>query len=294
MQRLLEAGCRVRALYRKTPVLSRESNNAVVWVAGCLEDTDSLMRLLAGADAVVHCAGRVRGIDGSDFNVVNIDGVARLVQAARRMHPVPRLLSFSSLAAREPHLSPYAASKRLGEQVLKAEGANLPWVVVRPPAVYGPGDRETAPILRWMSRGIAPLVANEKTRFSMIFAADLAEAVIALLEQPVWKGQIYELHDGQPGGYCWREVIDTVSLLTGRPVHGFKLPAVLVRSLADLNLTAAKILGYAPMLTPGKVRELTHSDWTADNAVICRETGWAPSTPLQEGMRRTLTCLLSE
>jgi nucleoside-diphosphate-sugar epimerase len=61
--------------------------------------------------------------------------------------------------------------------------------------------------------------------------------------------------------------------------------------LAGLNLRAARVLGYAPMLTPGKVRELTHSDWTADNAAICRKTGWAPVTPLQEGMRRTLACL---
>ncbi|MFO7494564.1 MAG: NAD-dependent epimerase/dehydratase family protein [Desulfobacterales bacterium] len=291
MQRLLQAGCRVRALYRISGRHDHPPQNPVVWVPGCLEDTDSLARLMTGADAVVHCAGRVRGVDEKAFNLVNGDGVARLVRAAGRLHPAPRILSLSSLAAREPHVSPYAASKRLGEQLLSAGAARLSWVVLRPPVVYGPGDRETAPLLRWMSRGIAPLVADEKTRFSMIFAEDLAEAVIALLQQPVWKGQVFELHDGHRGGYCWREVIETVSRVTGRPVRGFRLPRILVRSLAGLNLRAARALGYAPMLTPGKVRELTHSDWTADNAAICRKTGWAPVTPLQEGMRRTLACL---
>lgn len=290
-QRLLQGGFRVRALYRANRRQSLRLRAPVVWVPGCLEDTDSLARLLTGADAVVHCAGRVRGIDEKAFNQVNVDGVTRLVRAAGRVHPAPRILSLSSLAAREPHVSPYAASKRLGERVLSAEAARLSWVVLRPPVVYGPGDRETAPLLRWMSRGIAPLVADEKTRFSMIFAEDLAEAVVALLEQPVWQGQVFELHDGHRGGYCWREVIETVSRVTGRPVRGLRLPRSLVRSLAGLNLRAARALGYAPMLTPGKVRELTHSDWTADNTAICRKTGWAPITPLQEGMRRTLACL---
>ena len=291
MQRLLQGGFRVRALYRKTGCRNHTPQNPVVWVPGCLEDTDSLARLLTGADAVVHCAGRVRGLDEKAFNQVNVDGVARLVRAARRLHPAPRILSLSSLAAREPHVSPYAASKRLGEQVLSADAARLSWLVLRPPVVYGPGDRETAPLLRWMSRGLAPLVADEKTRFSMIFAEDLAEAVVALLEQPVWQGQVFELHDGHRGGYCWREVIEAVAQVTGRPVRGLRLPRSLVKFLAGLNLTAGRAFGYAPMLTPGKVRELTHSDWTADNAAICRKTGWAPMTPLQEGMRRTLACL---
>jgi nucleoside-diphosphate-sugar epimerase len=291
MRRLLNAGFAVRALYRTADHPDRRWPNAVTWVPGCLEDTDSLTRLLTGANEVVHCAGRVRGVDGHEFNQVNVTGLARLVRAAGRLHPAPRILSLSSLAAREPQVSPYAASKRLGEQVLAAEAARLSWVVLRPPVVYGPGDRETVPLLRWMARGIAPLVADEKTRFSMIFAEDLAEAVVALLQQPAWQGQVFELHDGRQGGYCWREVIEAVSQATGRTVRGFRLPRPLIRSVADLNLRTGRAFGYAPMLTPGKVRELSHADWTADNAVICRQTGWAPRITLLQGVRRTLACL---
>ena len=291
MRRLLQAGYAVRALYRPPAHPDRRRQNTVTWVPGCLEDTDSLTGLLTGADAVVHCAGRVRGVDGHEFNQVNVTGLGRLVRAAGRLHPAPRILSLSSLAAREPQVSPYAASKRLGEQVLAAGAAPLSWVVLRPPVVYGPGDRETAPLLRWMSRGIAPVVAGETTRFSMIFAEDLAEAVVALLMLPAWHGQIFELHDGRRGGYCWREVIEAVSRVTGRTVRGFRLPPTLVRSVAGLNLRAGRAFRYAPMLTPGKVRELSHADWTADNTAICHQTGWAPRITLPQGMRRTLACL---
>lgn len=291
MRRLLRNGFALRAMYRPAGRPQRRSQNGVVWVPGCLEDTQSLARLLTGVEAVVHCAGRVRGLEEREFNLVNVAGLARLVRAAGRLHPTPRILSLSSLAAREPQVSPYAASKRLGEEVLAAEAGRLSWVVLRPPVVYGPGDRETVPLLRWMARGIAPLVADEKTRFSMIFAEDLAEAVVALLQQPVWQGEVFELHDGRRGGYCWREVIEAVSQATGRTVRGFRLPRPLVRSVADLNLRAGRAFGYAPMLTPGKVRELSHTDWTADNAAICRQTGWVPRITLPQGVRRTLACL---
>jgi nucleoside-diphosphate-sugar epimerase len=288
MQCLLQAGFAVRALYRPAGRPDRGSQNAVAWVPGCLEDTDSLTRLLTGVDAVVNCAGRVRGVDDREFHLVNVAGLERLVRAAGRIHPTPRLLSISSLAAREPQVSPYAASKRRGEEVLAAQAGRLSWVVLRPPVVYGPGDRETVPLLRWMARGIAPLVAGERTRFSMIFSEDLAEAVVTLLMLPAWRGQIFELHDGRRGGYCWAEVIEAVSRVTGRAVRGIRLPPTLVRSVADLNLMAGRAFGYAPMLTPGKVRELSHADWTADNAAICRQTGWAPRITLPQGVRRTL------
>ena len=103
---------------------------------------ESLRRLVDGADAVVHCAGVVRGADQADFERVNVDGVARLVRSAAEQHPKPRFLLVSSLAAREPGLSQYAASKRKGEAALASESDGMPWAVIRPPAVYGPGDRE--------------------------------------------------------------------------------------------------------------------------------------------------------
>ena len=292
MRRLVGAGRRVRALYRQPlPPRSCAGDGAVEWVRGSLEDRDSLERLLDGVEAVVHCAGRVRGVDGSHFNGVNIDGVARLVHAARQVHGSPRFLAVSSLAAREPHLSPYAASKLGGERVLAAESGSLSWVALRPPAVYGPGDREIAPVLKMMVRGIAPAVAPQSARFSMIFVEDLVEAMIALLEQPVWKGQCFELHDGQPGGYCWADVIRTVSRITGRPVLALGVPRIVLRSLARMNVVGARLFGYAPMLTPGKVHELIHPDWTCTNENLSRETGWTPRTFLPDGLRQTLACL---
>ncbi|MBL0715269.1 MAG: NAD-dependent epimerase/dehydratase family protein [Desulfosarcina sp.] len=289
--RLLSAGFQVRALYRKTNTAKRVQDKSVNWVPGRLEVLSSLGRLLTGAEAVIHCAGCVRGAEWRQFKQVNTDGVARMVRAIKKMHPSPRFLLLSSLAAREPRLSYYAASKRQGEEILKNAGGNLEWTILRPPAVYGPGDREIAPLLRLMRKGFAPQASSESAKFSMIYVDDLAAAIIAVIAQKVWPQSILELHDGRPDGYDWREVVQTVSRVVARPVYRVKVPYLLIRSAAVINVWASRIMGWAPMLSPGKVRELGHEDWTCDNEAIIRETGWRPSTSLEEGMRKTLVYL---
>jgi nucleoside-diphosphate-sugar epimerase len=204
------------------------------------------------------------------------------------MHPSPRFLLLSSLAAREPKLSYHAASKHLGEEILKTQGGGLEWVILRPPAVYGPGDREIAPLFKWMCKGLAPQATPREARFSMIYIDDLTEAIAALMAQTKWDGSIFELHDGRTGGYDWGEVVQTVSRVIERPICRFRLPHLLIRSIAVFNLGAARVMGYAPMLSPGKVRELEHKDWTCDNNPIIKATGWHPQTPLGVGIEKTL------
>jgi nucleoside-diphosphate-sugar epimerase/acyl carrier protein len=265
-----------------------ESEDRIEWIRGSLSDADSLKRLVRGVSAVVHCAGAVRGGSAEPFNRVNVEGVARLVQAAQQMHPAPRFLLISSLAAREPRLSFYAASKRQGEAVLQSAAGAMPYTVLRPPAVYGPGDRELLPLLLWMRRGLAPMVGGPQARFSLMFVADLAAAVQRALEATDLKPGPFEIHDGRPGGYAWVDVMAAMAAISGRRVRGLRIPHPVLAAAAAANLGLARVIGYAPMLTPGKVRELTHPDWVGDNAAFTRATGWAPRVDLEEGLRRTL------
>lgn len=287
-RRLVAAGLKIRALTRTTSDRSPLAELSIEWVEGVLEDADSLRRLVCGAEAVVHCAGAVRGATQDDFKRLNVDGVARLVHAAGKQHPLPRFLLISSLAAREPDLSFYASSKRQGEAVLAAQAGPMQWAAFRPPAVYGPGDREMLPLLRWMARGFAFVLGSGNSRASMLYVDDLAEAVLKWLEAAHFPEAVFELHDGQPDGYSWQDVIDTVGNLAARRVRCVPVPFIVLNALAELNQRTARVLGYAPMLTPGKLRELRHPDWVCDNAAITRETGWIPRVSLKEGLRRTL------
>jgi nucleoside-diphosphate-sugar epimerase len=286
-RQLIKAGYRVRSLVRSVKRAGCLPDDGVDLVTGSLEDSASLKSLVHGADAVVHCAGVVRGATQEQFDRVNVEGVRRLLQALESQDTPPRLLSLSSLAAREPRLSFYSMSKYKGEQVLIKEAHRVVWDVLRPPAVYGPGDREMLPLFRAMARGIAPVPGAAHARFSMLFVADLAEAVLAWLQSDSAGSGIYTLDDGREGGYDWRDVAAIVGQVCRRRVRLLRVPAWALDIPARLNRRVSHLFGYAPMLTPEKLRELRHTDWVCDHAALHAATGWQPQVRLEEGLRRT-------
>lgn len=278
----------VRALARPTSNRKHLAGMGIHWIEGGLDDLEVLRRLVDGVYAVVHCAGIVRSPTFSRFIHVNSHGVARLVKAASEQHPAPRFLLVSSLAAREPCISPYAASKRQGEEALAVGAGHMSWAAFRPSPVYGPGDKEMFPLFRWMYRGIAPVPAPASARFSMLYIKDLVDAIIQWLDSDSTQKRTFELHDGQPDGYGWEDLIHIIARLRRGHVYSVPVSPCILDWLAGLNALRARLTGYAPMLTRGKVRELRHSNWVCDNSDLIRETGWMPHISLEEGLRHTL------
>jgi nucleoside-diphosphate-sugar epimerase len=233
---------------------------------------------------VVHGAGAVRGNSQADFDRVNVAGTANLLQAVTAQAEPPRLVLLSSIVAREPGLSWYSRSKREGEALL-GQYPMLRWVVLRPPAVYGPGDREMLPIFQWMHRGIALVPGSPEARNSLIHVSDLVCAIESCLHSEAALGQTLPLCDGRENGYNWHEMAAIASELWSRRVRLFAVPRWLLDSVARVNSLIAGITGAAPMLTPPKLRELRHENWVVDNRDITDATGWTPLVELMEGLR---------
>jgi nucleoside-diphosphate-sugar epimerase len=250
-------------------------------VTGDLARVATWRELLAGCDAVIHLAGVVRGRRAADF-AANWTWVDAFTAAAATGQPW--LLFVSSLVAREPALSPYAESKHAAERRL---GSYRRACILRPPAVYGPGDRELAPLFALLGRRIALVPAAPRARFSLLHVDDLCAAMQALLHvRPA--GQTLSISDGTPGGYGWDDLARTAATLTGRAPHRLVLPATLLRLLAHGNLAASACAGRAPMLTPGKVNELLHADWTCGDEHVRSLTGWEPRVGLADGLAMEL------
>jgi nucleoside-diphosphate-sugar epimerase len=241
---------------------------------------------VAGTDVVIHCAGSVRGATLEQFSRVNADGAARLAGIAQR-EGCARFLLLSSLAAREPGLSPYAASKRAGEKGVAQAAGTMTWAAFRPPAVYGPGDKEMLPLFQLMARGVAPVFGSENARFSLIFAPDLAQAIVAwsLNEEP--PPGIFELDDGKNNGYGWLDITETITALTGRPIRMLRIPSSVLSIPAAVNWLLGRYLNRTPMLTPGKIRELRHPDWVCHPNPALAAVGWRPQHSLVEGLAAT-------
>lgn len=285
IERAARSGFRLRVLAREPSRLPPLPSGADV-TTGDIADPVALGHLVAGADAVVHAAGSVRGATRAQFDRVNAAGSRACARAAQAAG-VPRFLQISSLAAREPGLSHYAASKRAGEEEALALANDLAVTVIRPPAVYGPGDREMLPLFRLMAKGYAPVFGRKDARFSLLFVTDLADAVVSWAGAATAPTGVFEPDDGTPGGYDWPRVCETVAGLTGRPVRSLRLPAALLALPAGFNALAGRLSSFAPMLTPGKVRELRHPDWVCDTGGIIDALDWQPAFDLRAGLLET-------
>lgn len=286
-RRLSDRGFSVRALVRSSRKASLPALVGTEIVVGDLANQESLQNLVTGADAIIHCAGNVRGATQAQFDDVNVEGTRNILRAIKSTAITPRLLAISSLAAREPQLSFYASSKRRAEQVLHDEGSDVPWTILRPPAVYGPGDRELLPLFRLMSRGIALTAGPPSARFSMLFVEDLSAAVIAWLLGDIVTEGTYAIDDGQPRGYDWHDVSRIVSRLCGRKIRVVQTPSWLLDIPAWVNSRLGITFGTSPMLTPQKLRELRHNDWVCDGTEFQQTFDWEPIVQLEKGLRST-------
>jgi nucleoside-diphosphate-sugar epimerase len=271
---LARHGWKLRLLMRRwTPLPSLPGVEAeIVW--GDLADEASLTRLVAGAEAVIHAAGLIKARRPAEFAAVNRDGTSRVSALA----PDVPFLFLSSLAAREPQLSPYAASKRAAEAVVARRSGR--WLTVRAPAVYGPGDRETLTYFRMAKHGFALQPDRPDARLSLIHVEDLAEALAGSLDRSVEPG-VYEIDDAHVGGYSHADMASAAAAAFGRTIRAIRVGRGLMTTVALFNT----LRPGAQILSTDKVRELFHPDWTAQGT---RLPGFSPTIGLRDGFRDTI------
>ena len=269
-----EQGYGIRALTRR-PVASADG---ITWIEGALDRPESLRSLAEGADAVVHIAGLISG-SRAEFEAVNAGGTANMIEAARSAG-VQRFIHISTLAAREPELSNYGWSKCETERIVKASG--LDWTIVRPPAVFGPGDRETLELFKMAKRGLVAL--PPRGRFSVIHVEDLCRLILALLDAPENIGSIYEPDDGREGGWDNRHFARTLGRLFGKRATTVAMPRLVLAGAARLDRLFRR--GGAK-LTPDRVSYFCHPDWVTRAERRPPATLWQPEVRTATGLKAT-------
>lgn len=285
MAALAARGWRLRILARRWPGPPPAlAATPIEVVQGDLADEAALTTLLRGADAVVHMAGAIRAADPAVFARVNLGGTERLLRARAAAALPSRLLALSSMAAREPALSPYAASKRAAEAAIRRD-AGGDWRILRPSAVYGPLDRETLRVFRMADAPLQVTPQGGAARLCLIHAADLARAVAALLDHP-GGGETFELTDSRVEGYPWPEIAATAARALGRRPRPLRAPAPLVRLLGRVGDLSARLGGDLP--DSAKMREALHPDWSSAPAAQPPRAVWTPRIGLDEGFRGTV------
>lgn len=279
---LHDDGWRVRILVRRDPVHPLWDRVEPEVVFGVMEQNASLVRLVRNADAVIHAAGLIKARSVKAFHEGNSEGARCLAEVARSVAPDARVLLVSSLAAREPQLSAYAASKRAGEEAARAVlGERL--TVVRPPAIYGPGDLETLPLFKAAARGWPLPVLDASARVALIHVTDAARQIVRLASNPP-RGRTCAISDARPDGYSWSEIMRAAA---GKPnVRLFRAPRLLLLTAALGSTAVGRLRAHAPMLTIGKAREFLHTDWSIQPVEGCGN-GPPPVYSLARGFAQT-------
>ena len=276
-QRLLDLalaeGHHVRALTRRP----QPPRDAVTWVDGALDRADSLAQLVDGVDAVIHVAGVVNAPDEAGFEAGNVIGTGAILAAAEKAGTA-RFVHTSSLAAREPKLSLYGASKARSEALVAA--SPLSTVIVRPPAVYGPGDREMLEMFKMAARGFVLL--PPPGRLSLIHVDDLARLLLALAGST--EGGVIEPDDGRPEGWSHCEFGNALGTAVGRSVRTIAMPRLVLAAAARADRLAR---GSRAKLTPDRAAYFSHPDWVADPARA--PAAWHAAIPTAQGLADTAT-----
>jgi nucleoside-diphosphate-sugar epimerase len=264
-------------------------------VAGGLGDGRALDALVEGAVVVIHVAGAIAARSETEFLAVNRDGTAAVAQACRR-GGVRRMVYVSSLAVTGPSgdgrpvrdgdrprpVTPYGRSKLAGEEAVRASGVEH--VIVRPPVVYGPRDRQLLRLFRLARRGAAPLLGDGSQVLSLVHAADLADALLAAAGRGA-PGATY--HAAHPETVTQRELALAIGRAVGRAPLVVPLPVPVVRAALAVSGLASRLTGRPSLLDPAKAPELLARAWTCASEGLARDAGWAARIPLAEGLAAT-------
>lgn len=308
MEELLRRGIdEIRCLVRTDPKWLADLE--VTYVHGDLSDVEALWEALDGVDEVYHVAGRTRAPTEEEFREANVQATLNLLGAVKQVAPdLNRVLVTSSLAAvgrseqdvvtEEAPLRPvsmYGRSKAQMEEALRerpkttpesyAEG--LPLTVVRPPAVYGPRDRDILDFFQAVKRHVCPVVGSGGTQtLSLVHVRDLAAGIVDAARHPDTIDETYFLGSERP--YAWNEVKQAATAALDTWAVTLPVPGPLVGLAGAASEAWGALTGTHPPLNRDKAREIRNACTACAIDKAQRDFDYHPSIPLDEGVANTI------
>ncbi len=292
---MLARGDAVTCLARAPSKATALERRGVRIVLGDLDDAAALRQGCAGADVVVHLAGRIAARDQGEFMRANRDGTGNVLDAAAEQPP-RRFVYVSSIAAAGPTLAgqpidetrppapvtPYGRSKLAGEVLVRATA--LPWTIVRPPIVYGEGDRATFGIFRLANLGVMPVFGDGAQQLSLIHVADLVAALLAVVATERTVGRVY--FAAHPEITTARQLALGAGRALGKTPHVVPVAPPLARAVLWSVGMLARLAGRAALLSRERAPEFLAPAWTCRPDALRRDGGWAARVDLAIGLPR--------
>lgn len=251
-------------------------------------------------DFVLHVAGVTKGSSYEDFRGGNVVPTRNLLTALRQQHPntkrfllVSSSASYGPSASSAPHreqnpprpIEHYGESKLEAERVVEEESAGVPWTIVRPSAVYGPGDVDHFILFQSAVIGVNLFYGNRNRRNSWIYVDDCVRGILQAAQHEKSVGNGYFLtSDAQ---LTWEDFQQEIARAVGRPVRTVDLPEPAMWVAALAGEVATRIDKKPRLMNLQKARMGAQQAWTCVADAARRDLGFAAEVKLDEGIRRT-------
>lgn len=299
-ERLVSEGRRLRCLVRpgrRLPPWLDPTRCEIIEAS--LLDREAVRSAIRGVRTVIHIAGVTKAKRPSEYARGNVESTRNLLDAAGQLPDLDRFSFISSLTVAGPSpdghlldeseperpLTAYGRSKLEAERLVTAAASRMPISVIRPPAVYGPRDRDTLEMFRWVRYGISPAIGGPDKSLSLIHVHDLADAIRAAAYDPRAVGRVYYAAD--PAPHPFSELMSIIARVVGRRPVRVHFPRWLLFTVAGA-VEAISFFGPKPaVLSIDKARDMSQDHWVCSPRRISEELGIRSSTPLEQGLRDT-------
>jgi nucleoside-diphosphate-sugar epimerase len=300
VQKLLQEGHNVVALdYKEGLQCDALRKHGAEVIIGSVTDPAAVERSMRDVEFVFHLAAAFRELNVPDsfYDEVNVGGTRVVLHAARRAG-VRKFLYCSTCgvhgnvehppADEDAPIRPadyYQRTKYEAEPLVKQEAADMEVVILRPAAIYGPGDPERFfMIFKRVAKGTFPMFGSGRTLYHPLYIDNLVDAFLLCMPPGVGSGREYLIADEKY--YAIEDIVRAVARALDVPVRIPHYPVLPVVAVGHIVEKLCKPLGITPPIFPRRV------DWYRQNRAFDigraqRELGYRPQVELEEGLRRT-------
>ena len=302
VEALLARGLEVRCLVRDPANPKWLAGLDVELVRGDIDEPESLKRIFGGVDYVFHAAGITKTADPADYYRVNAEGTKNLALAAIEGDNGGRLQKFvlvSSQAAAGPSregtprreddppapVTDYGKSKLMGEKYAIELKDKLPLVIVRPPSIYGPRDKDVYTFFKLVSHGIRTTF-REKRLISMCYVGDLVDGILSAAFRKTVSGEVFFIADPTP--YGWDDMGEAIAVALGTRATRVVVPVPVLSVVAAVSEAVAALTGRPALLNRQKMAEIRQRYWVLDVEKAKEMLGFVAAHDFKTGARLTV------